>query len=1144
VRFNRLSLLKYGHHDNTVLEFPPRALDFQLILGANEAGKSTTLAAVSDLLFGFPRTSPYDFQFAAPLLRVGAALESGDQILNLVRRKGVKDTLLDEAGQPVPETILQSRLHGMDAQRFQLSHSLDHRRLREGGRAMMSAKGDVGLALFTAGSGLPSAQAVLDRLAQETSAIWGARSKDRSYWREAEAFKTAEAKLGEARIPPARWTEAKKALDEAQAALSALQEQRATAQASLRVLQRKRRLAAPAGKSAQLRAAVAAAGPVVLEPRHEKLHEEATAALREAAGKHQMAAAAIAQATAALANIAVDQRLLDHAADIDALVTDAGGARDGARDLPLRERELGVLRAEAERLARELGMEAAPLEAMLDRLPGRPALATLRRVLEARRTLETRRQEAATQLEKDDAAETLAKTRLAARAETAPLPEGAALACRHAQRLADLAARLPERRRALAREADALTKLQARLLPWTGTPAALEALRLPPEEETSAAEAALQTAAAAVETAARELLASRQGLAALELDRTQAASRPAVTQEALAEARAARDALWQVIAAHADGAQAAMAAYPEAVARADALADARFNTAEASARLADLDARIERAHLALDQAKERAQAAHSASEAAKAGWEQLLVAADLPPMPPASLRQWRADRQAVLNAVAQHRIVSDELAADAARVEAARLALLAALGTAASEAMPFERLLDTLEQLLDVAAKADKARETLRTQLQAATEAVTLSRKKLDGLNTALDTWEADWPEAVRAAGLHPIGWAALDARLPLFEQLRGALDQALAMQSRVSGITRDQMAFQLRATALAAKCGATDPELDPHRLTEAMRAALQMARENARVAKEQTDARARAQKLLAQAELDAEACRVQLAPLMALAEATDEPALEAAFERARKARALHAQLLEIESEILKSGDGHTLEHLLAEAEGADPDALAVEAASQESALAELDRQVAEASSEAGAARQKFQALDHGHDPAQALAEREQARAGMEAEAEIYLVKRAQWVMLNWAIETYRKRQQHPMLARASDLFKRLTLERYTRLDIDHADPPRLFAVRADETTTVAVEAMSDGTADQLFLALRLAALEQSIAAGVALPFLADDLFINFDDARARAGLEVLGELSRMTQVLFFTHHAHLAAMARDVLGVESASFL
>jgi uncharacterized protein YhaN len=85
---------------------------------------------------------------------------------------------------------------------------------------------------------------------------------------------------------------------------------------------------------------------------------------------------------------------------------------------------------------------------------------------------------------------------------------------------------------------------------------------------------------------------------------------------------------------------------------------------------------------------------------------------------------------------------------------------------------------------------------------------------------------------------------------------------------------------------------------------------------------------------------------------------------------------------------------------------------------------------------------------------------------------------------------------------------------------------------------------MSDGTADQLFLALRLAALEQSIAAGVALPFLADDLFINFDDARARAGLEVLGELSRMTQVLFFTHHAHLAAMARDVLGVESASFL
>ncbi|MDP3673644.1 MAG: hypothetical protein Q8R44_00890 [Novosphingobium sp.] len=70
-------------------------------------------------------------------------------------------------------------------------------------------------------------------------------------------------------------------------------------------------------------------------------------------------------------------------------------------------------------------------------------------------------------------------------------------------------------------------------------------------------------------------------------------------------------------------------------------------------------------------------------------------------------------------------------------------------------------------------------------------------------------------------------------------------------------------------------------------------------------------------------------------------------------------------------------------------------------------------------------------------------------------------------------------------------------------------------------------------------LALRLTAVEQSVAAGVRLPFLADDLFVNFDDERSEAGFRVLAKLAKSTQVLFFTHHPHLAAIARAVVGAE-----
>ncbi|WP_223997586.1 ATP-binding protein, partial [Burkholderia gladioli] len=68
-------------------------------------------------------------------------------------------------------------------------------------------------------------------------------------------------------------------------------------------------------------------------------------------------------------------------------------------------------------------------------------------------------------------------------------------------------------------------------------------------------------------------------------------------------------------------------------------------------------------------------------------------------------------------------------------------------------------------------------------------------------------------------------------------------------------------------------------------------------------------------------------------------------------------------------------------------------------------------------------------------------------------------------------------------------------------------------------------------------LALRIAALELQLAHKAALPFVADDLFINFDDARSKAGLEALRELSSRTQVLFLTHHDHLLPLVREVFG-------
>ena len=78
----------------------------------------------------------------------------------------------------------------------------------------------------------------------------------------------------------------------------------------------------------------------------------------------------------------------------------------------------------------------------------------------------------------------------------------------------------------------------------------------------------------------------------------------------------------------------------------------------------------------------------------------------------------------------------------------------------------------------------------------------------------------------------------------------------------------------------------------------------------------------------------------------------------------------------------------------------------------------------------------------------------------------------------------------------------------------------------------IEVQGLSDGTLDQLYLSLRLAAIEDHVARVAPCPVILDDILINSDDSRSSAALEIFSEFSKQTQVLLFTHHRHLADLA------------
>ena len=56
MRIERLSLARYGCFTDAELDFAGEGL--HVVVGPNEAGKSTSRSAVADLLFGFPGRTP------------------------------------------------------------------------------------------------------------------------------------------------------------------------------------------------------------------------------------------------------------------------------------------------------------------------------------------------------------------------------------------------------------------------------------------------------------------------------------------------------------------------------------------------------------------------------------------------------------------------------------------------------------------------------------------------------------------------------------------------------------------------------------------------------------------------------------------------------------------------------------------------------------------------------------------------------------------------------------------------------------------------------------------------------------------------------------------------------------------------------
>ena len=214
------------------------------------------------------------------------------------------------------------------------------------------------------------------------------------------------------------------------------------------------------------------------------------------------------------------------------------------------------------------------------------------------------------------------------------------------------------------------------------------------------------------------------------------------------------------------------------------------------------------------------------------------------------------------------------------------------------------------------------------------------------------------------------------------------------------------------------------------------------------------------------------------------------------------------------------------------------PDAAAARAAEVQETEGRLQGEVQEAYAALTAARRRREEMEAGSGAESAVFEKHAAEAELLDIARDWVRLRLASTVLGAAMEHHRSAHGDPMILRAGTLLDTLTHGSLQRLveDFDEDGKAHLRAIRRSGER-IGVEAMSEGTRDQLFLALRLAFLEDYARNNEPVPFIGDDIFHTFDDARTASGLGTLAEASARFQPILFTHHLSVVEAGRAALG-------
>ena len=574
--------------------------------------------------------------------------------------------------------------------------------------------------------------------------------------------------------------------------------------------------------------------------------------------------------------------------------------------------------------------------------------------------------------------------------------------------------------------------------------------------------------------------------------------------------------------------------------QADDVSDRLRREADRTAKLAQLEARASDVAQKLGEAiseSERVGKEHTTLEKA---WNKLWAPLGIEPRSPREMSKWAKNQEGLVSQIGALQAQTVRIASLRKAIKESREELkdaLCAIGEAEScKVETLAALLDGASQVVASKRKALQNREQLETELASLEQdELPAAQYAMEESSSELHEWQAAWHKAMEELG-ETVDTPPKKANgiIQQIDELLSAFDKVRDLQRRIDEIARDDQDFRDEVFKLVHNVAPNLADLSADQAILAAHSELQQSKNDHALLTDLGSQRDAEEEHRQEATAVLSRIDAEFSDLCKEAQVESVDALPEAEEHSQVRRKQEAALKDVDDRLVELASGAKLEDFLTEVGDEDPDALEPEIAQLNTDISERENDLKRISEEIGEQRKALQLMDGSAEAAEVADEAQALLASMAADVEEYSRLRICELLLARAIEQYREKHQGPLLRRAGELFSALTLGSFRDLtpDFDENGADILVGLRADNNTAVPVSGMSDGTADQLYLALRLASLEQYLRKHQPIPFILDDILINFDNDRAIAVLKILADLSRQTQIISFTHHHHLVELA------------